>query len=384
MKRDYLLERLFRKFKVNRIIALLGPRQCGKTTLAHDYSAQFKDFQRHNYFDLEKPSDLDRLNAPYFALNELEGLVIIDEIQRRPDLFPILRVLHDERPDLHFLILGSASKQLLQQSAETLTGRIHYEEITPFSSYETKDWMSLWFRGGFPRAFLAETDDISAEWRVNYIRTLLEQDVPNLGFRVPALQLRRFWVLLAHTHGQLFNAHQLARDVELSPQSMKRYLELLHDMLMVRILQPYHSNSKKREVKTPKVYIRDSGLFHTLIESTSREQFSLFPKRGASFEGFLIEEIIRLLEIRPESCFFWRTHTGDELDLLVFVRNKKLAFEVKLADSPRLTKSMLTSHEILGYDHLYVVYPGDVTWKMNEWATAVSCNDLHKLPLITK
>lgn len=379
MDRSYLLTKLSQKFKVNRIVALLGPRQCGKTTLAQNYAQQTPDFQRQNYFDLEKPTDLDRLNAPYFALNELNGLIIIDEIQRRPDLFPILRVLHDERPDLRFLVLGSASKHLLQQSSETLTGRIHYEEITPFSSWETREWKQLWFRGGFPVSFLAESDEISAEWRHNYIKTLLEQDVPNLGFRIPALQLRKFWVLLAHTHGQLFNAHQLARDIELSAPSMRRYLELLHDMMMVRVLQPYYSNAKKREVKTPKVYIRDSGLFHNLVDITTRERFVLFPKRGASFEGFIIEEVIRLLSVGPENCFFWRTQTGDELDLLVFAKHKKLAFEVKLADSPQLTKSMHQSRSELEYDHLYVVYPGDITWKINEWATALSCNDLHRL-----
>jgi predicted AAA+ superfamily ATPase len=380
MERTALLNLLDQKFQTHRIIGLLGPRQCGKTTLAKAYCQKFPDFSRRNYFDLENPNDLGRLHEPYQSLKDLNGLIIIDEIQRAPEIFPILRVLHDEFDNKKFLILGSASKHLLHQSSESLTGRIHYEEVTPFSFLEVHEWKSLWFRGGFPRSYLADSDIHSLEWREDYVRTLLEQDVPNLGFRIPAIHLRRFWMMLANCHGQIFNAHEIGQSLDLSAQSMRRYLDLLQDMLMVRILQPWHANIGKRQVKSPKSYIRDSGIFHYLAHITNQDTFALSPKRGTSFEGFVIEEVIRTMKARPENCFYWRTHGGLELDLMILRGDQKIGFEVKMTDKPTMTKSMHAAHHDLALDHLYLIHPGDVSWPLSSASTALGLSDLPQLP----
>jgi len=381
MERPELLNLLDQKFNSNRrILALLGPRQCGKTTLAKAYCKKTPGFVRRNYFDLENPNDFERLIEPYQHLKNLTGLIVIDEIQRSKDIFPILRVLHDEREDQRFLILGSASKHLLQQSSESLTGRIHYREITPFNFTETKEWKTLWFRGGFPRSYLSNSDQESLEWREDYVRTLLEQDVPNLGFKIPAVHLRRFWMMLANFHGQIFNANEIATSLNLSAQSIKRYLDLLQDMLMVRILQPWYANIGKRQIKSPKTYIRDSGIFHYLTHITNQDEFFLSPKRGASFEGFAIEEIIRTLKANAEDCFYWRTNTGIELDLMILRGNIKIGFEFKMTDKPSITKSMHTSYKDLGLKHIYLIHPGDLSWSLNDWATALCFADLIKLP----
>lgn len=379
MERTSFINLLKQKFEDNKIVALLGPRQCGKTTLAKAYSKLIPDFSRKNYFDLENPLDLARLKEPYQSLKDLTGLIIIDEVQRSPDLFPVLRVLHDEFDDKQFLILGSASKDLIKQSSESLTGRIHYEEITPFSFFEVNEWKQLWFYGGFPRAYLASSLKTSIEWRENYITTLLEQDIPNLGFRIPAQHLRRFWMMLAHCHGQLFNAHEMANSMDLSAQSMRRYLDLLQDMLMVRVLQPWHENIGKRQVKSPKAYIRDSGIFHTLLYISTEDEFSISPKRGSSFEGFVIEEIIRTLKVKSSECFFWRTHAGAELDLLILSKGKKIGFEIKLTDKPSITKSMHIAKDDLKLDHLYLIYPGDITWSLADNITALRFEDIVSL-----
>ncbi len=379
MERSDFLSIIEKRFRTQRIIGLLGPRQCGKTTLAKAYAATEKGFARKNYFDLENPNDAERLREPYQSLSDLRGLIVIDEIQRSPDLFPILRVLHDEDPDKRFLVLGSASKHLLHQSSESLTGRIHYEEVTPFNMNEVPEWKRLWFRGGFPRSYLAASDSESFDWRQDYVRTLLEQDVPNLGFRIPAIHLRRFWMMLANSHSQIFNANQLAQSLDLSANSMRRYLDLLADMFMVRILQPWHANIGKRQVKSPKTYIRDSGLFHYLVDVASDDDFAMSLKRGASFEGFAIEEITRVLGARPEDCFFWGTHSGAELDLLMIRRGKKIGFEIKLTDKPKLTTSMRIAHDDLGLEHLYVIHPGNVSWSLASWATALAFSEIGEL-----
>lgn len=377
MERTELLNTLKQKFSSNkRIIALLGPRQCGKTTLAKSYCATIANFVRRNYFDLEHPLDSERLKQPYQNLKDLTGLIVIDEIQRSKDIFPILRVLHDENTYQQFLILGSASKHLIQQSSESLTGRIHYQGITPFSFSEIKEWKNLWFRGGFPRSYLAASDTESIEWRSDYVRTLLEQDVPNLGFKIPATHLRRFWMILANFHGQILNTNTIAVDLQLSAQTVKRYLDLLQDMFMVRILQPWYTNIGKRQVKSPKIYVRDSGILHYLIHIINQDEFFLSPKKGASFEGFVIEEIIRTLKVSPEECFYWRTHTGIELDLLIVRGNSKFGFEIKMVDKPSITKAMHISYQDLELDHMYLVHPGDVSWQLDKWITALSFNDL--------
>lgn len=382
MERSFWLDTIHHRFKTHRILGLLGPRQCGKTTLARAYLETTEKIPRRNYFDLENPNDAERLKHPYQVLKELEGLIVIDEVQRAPNLFPILRVLHDEFPQKKFLILGNASKDLIQKSSESLTGRIYYEEITPFSFFETGEWKHLWFRGGFPRSYLASSDEESLEWREGYVRTLLEQDVPNLGFQIPALHLRRFWMLLAHCHGQIFNAHQLAQNLNLSPQSAKRYLDLLHDMLMVRVLAPWYENMGKRQVKSAKIYIRDSGIFHYLSHMGTQDAFALSLQRGHSFEGFVIEEIIRTLRLKSEDCFFWSTHSGAELDFLAFVKGKKIGFEIKLTDTPSLTKSMHIALHDLKLDHLYVIHPGDVSWPLNDQTTALCFSDIITLQKI--
>lgn len=388
MDRTHTLTRLIQKFKVHRIVALLGPRQCGKTTLAKSYCQTEDGFVRRNYFDLENPNDLARLNDPYNTLNDLNGLIVIDEVQRAPELFPILRVLHDDDPAKRFLVLGSASKHLLHQSSESLTGRIHYEEITPFCYTEVREWKNLLFRGGFPRSYLAETDEESLQWREDYVRTLLEQDVPNLGFRIPATHLRRFWMMLANCHGQIFNAHEIGQSLDLSAPAMRRYLDLLNDMLMVRILQPWHANIGKRQVKSPKSYIRDSGIFHYLTHLNDRDALALSPKRGASFEGFVLEEIIRTTHAKPEDCFFWRTHAGAELDLLLLIGDKKIGFEIKMTDKPAMTKSMQAALNDCELDHLYLVHPGDVSWPLGDKMTALCLSDIseinHKLKALQK
>lgn len=382
MERTSWLNNIHQRFKTHRIVGLLGPRQCGKTTLARAYLEAFHQTPRRNYFDLEHPNDLERLKDSYQTLKNLDGLIVIDEVQRAPDLFPILRVLHDEDQEKKFLILGSASKVLIQKSSESLTGRIYYEEITPFSFSETKEWKNLWFRGGFPRSYLAKGDNESLAWREGYIRTLLEQDIPNLGFQIPAIHLRRFWLLLAQCHGQIFNAHQLAQNLGLSPQSMRRYLDLLHDMLMVRLLAPWHENVGKRQVKSPKVYVRDSGLFHYLSHMGTQDTFSLSLQRSHSFEGFVIEEIIRTLGLKNEECFFWSTHGGAELDFLALIQNKKVGFDVKLTDRPSMTKSMHVALKDLALDHLYVVHPGDTSWSLGDNTTVLSFGDLLTLQKI--
>ncbi len=380
MQRDKLDNDLVTLFQKRRMVALLGPRQCGKTTLARNFLKQQSTLvPRQNYFDLENPFDLTRLAEPYSALKALQGFIIIDEIQRMPDIFPVLRVLYDESEDRKFLLLGSASKQLIQHSSETLTGRIHYKEISPFGFFETHESDKLWLRGGYPLSYLAPDEEDSVMWRADYVRTILEQDVPNLGFKIPAMHLRRFWMLMANCHGQLFNATQMAQTLDLSSYAVRRYLDLLTDMLMVRQLAPWFENIKKRQVKSPKVYIRDSGLLHYLLQIHNESDLVLHPKVGSSFEGFVIEEIIKMLGLQQDECFFWRTQEGAELDFLMLKGNKKIGFEIKKSAQPKLTRSSYSALADLKLDQLYIVHLGEVTWQINETVTALAFSDLIEL-----
>lgn len=381
MLRENLLKQLNQSFEYSRIVVLIGPRQCGKTTLAKHYSQTLAGFPRQNYFDLENPFDLERLESPYISFQPLTDLIIIDEVQRQPELFPILRVLHDEDDSRRFLILGSASRDLLHQSSESLAGRILYQEVTPFSLEETSDWRRLWQRGGFPRSFLAKTDQESLVWRQNYVRTFLEQDVPNLGFKLPPAQLRRFWMMLTHYHGQIFNGHAIGQSLDLSGQTMKRYLDILSDTLMIRILNPMHSNIAKRQVKSPKVYFRDSGLLHYLAHIGTIEQFFTSPLLGASFEGFALEEIIRHFKVDPADCSFWATHNEAEIDLCIHWKGKRLGFEFKHTDRPKATKSIHIALRDLQLDHIYIVYPGDVSWKIDDNISTLSISEIQNLSL---
>lgn len=368
---------LLENFKV---VALLGPRQSGKTTLARAIADSVRDFPAgRNYFDLEDPMQLDRLDNPKLALDGLRGLVIIDEIQRRPDLFPVLRVLAD-RPmtPARFLVLGSASRDLLRQGSETLAGRIGFVDVTPFALSEvgTAEMETLWLRGGFPLSFLANNDAASAQWREFYIRTFLERDIPALGIQIAPTALRRFWMMLAHYHGQVFNASDLGRSLDVSDATVRRYLDTLVGTLMVRRLTPWFENVGKRQVKTPKVYFRDSGLLHRLTGILDIGQLQTWPRLGASWEGFALEEIIRLLDASEEEAYFWGVHSQGELDLLIVKDGKRLGFEFKYSDSPKLTPSCRLALDYLNLDQLTLVCPGNASHELEDGVRVRGLNRL--------
>ncbi len=339
----------------SRVVAILGARQCGKTTLAR----QLVPADSLSYFDLEDPASLARLAEPDTALRPLAGLVVIDEVQRRPDLFPLFRVLADRRPlPARFLILGSASPELLRQSSETLAGRL---ETVLLEGFRLADLGAPaqgrhWLRGGFPRAYTARSEGDSLSWRRQFIQTFLERDVPQLGSSVPAAALRRFWTMIAHYHGQTWNGAELARALAVSEATVRRYLDLLTGVFMVRQLAPWHENLGKRQVRAPKVYVRDSGLLHALLGIGSRRELELHPKVGASWEGYAVEEVLKAL--RPDEAYFWATHQGAELDLLLFQRGRRIGVECKRMDAPKLTPSMRVAMSDLKLDRLVVVYPG--------------------------
>ena len=352
--------------------AILGARQVGKTTLAHEVARRHEPVHR---FDLEDPSDLARLAEPMLALQPLRGLVVLDEIQRRPDLFPVLRVLAD-RPGIpaRFLILGSASPDLVQQSSESLAGRIAYHELNGFSLDEVGAGAlaTLWARGGFPRSFLARSDEASAEWRRDFIRTFLERDLAQLGIRIPADALRRFWTMVAHYHAQVWNGAELARAFGVAGTTVRRYLDTLAAVLVVRLLQPWHENLRKRQVKAPKVFVTDSGLLHTLLGVDSLDELAWHPKVGASWEGFAAGEVIRRLGARREECLFWATHAGAELDLLAARGRRRRGVEFKYTAAPAVTRSMLVALEDLRLDALDVNYPGAETFVLRNRIRAVA------------
>ncbi len=369
MRRESYLHDLEAMFKVNPIVALLGPRQCGKTTLAKEYFKKHHGAITH-YFDLENPMDLLQLQDPMLALEDLTDLIVIDEIQRLPELFPVLRVLVDQKEKARrFLILGSASRELIRQSSESLAGRIHYTELTPFSYEETHSLGTLWMRGGFPLSFLAETESQSMQWRKDYIRTFLEQDIPNLGIRIPAQRLRRFWMMLTHYHGQLLNASDLGNSLDLSSNTIKHYLDILTGTFMVRQLQPWHENIAKRQVKTAKIYFRDSGLYHTLMNISSQEELRMNPRLGASWEAFALESIVRHLHVDHADCYFWAVHNQADLDLLIVRGGERLGFEIKHTKMPALTRSMKVAMEDLKLDTLTVIYTGDKVIKLTKQIT---------------
>ncbi len=354
-------------------MAILGARQVGKTTLARELIEH--DERPAEVFDLENPADLARLSEPMLAFKDLEGLVVLDEIQRRPELFPVLRVLAD-RPgsQIRFLILGSASPDLIRQSSESLAGRIAYYELGGFTLDEVSpDRMKqLWLRGGFPRSFLAEDDEAGAEWRREFIRTFLERDVPQLGVRIASATLRRFWTMLAHFHGQVWNASEFGRSFGVADTTVRRYLDLLTSTFVVNQLQPWHENLRKRQVKAPKIYLTDSGLLHSLLNLETFVDVERHPKLGASWEGFALNEVRVRLGARADECFFWATHAGAELDLLVVRGNRRLGFEFKRTDAPKTTRSMHTALSDLKLDRLDVVHAGEHTFPLTESIRALS------------
>jgi len=374
MLRQKFLTLIEQHFQVHKVCALLGPRQCGKTTLSKDF-AKLYQIPNINIFDLENPLDLERLNEPMLALSDLQGFVIIDEIQYKPNLFPILRVLADNK-NIKFLVLGSASRDLIKQGSETLAGRIGYIEMTPFDISETFEVNRLWLRGGFPLSYLSKDEELSVMWRQNYIKTFLERDIPNLGFSIPAAQLRKFWIMICHYHGGIFNASELGKSLGISYHTAKHYLEILEGTFMIRVLQPWYENLKKRQVKTPKIYFRDSGIYHTLLGLNNNELLSHSPKLGASWEGFALEQIIRFYKAEPEECYFWASHSTAEIDLLIFKNGRRIGFEFKYTDTPKITPSMKLSLEYLKLDQIKVIFPGNIKFKLSEQIDAVGLESL--------
>lgn len=376
MLRQFYLNEIKKQLRVNPICGILGPRQVGKTTLARQYVAEM-ELSAH-FFDLENPLDLARLENPMLAFNNIsQDLIIIDEIQRRPDLFPVLRVLVDKPNNRQkFLILGSASRDLIQQSSETLAGRIGYLELPPFSIFEVKDSKKLLIRGGFPRSYLAQNLEDSFLWRQNYISTFLERDIPNLGFNIPAAQMRRFWLMLAHYHGQIFNASEIGRSMGISDHIVRKYLDILSGTFMIRILYPWFENLQKRQVKSPKIYFRDSGILNGLLGINTDNQLYTNPKLGALWEGFALEEVIRSLKINSQDCYFWATHADAELDLLALKNGKRLGFEFKYSDSPKTSKSMRIAIKDLNLDKLFIIYPGDQIFPLDEKILAFGIKNL--------
>lgn len=362
--------------KRSRIVALLGPRQCGKTTIAR----QFVDVESLNYFDLEDPQSLARLTEPDLALRPLKGLVVIDEIQRRPDLFPLLRVLADRQPlAARFLILGSAAPELLRQSSESLAGRL---ETIPLEGFRLADLGAAaqtrhWVRGGFPLSFTARREADSVAWRRQFLQTFLERDVPQWGISIPAVALRRFWSMVAHYHAQIWNAAELARALGVNESTVRRHLDLMTGLFMIRQLPPWFENLGKRQVKAPKIYIRDSGLLHSLLGITNERDLEHHPKVGASWEGYAIEEALKALQ--PDDAYFWASHQGAEMDLVVFKRGRRIGIECKRVDAPTITPSMRIAMADLKLDEVRVVYPGTKRYQLAEGIEAVPLVDLVKL-----
>jgi uncharacterized protein len=361
-------------------VGIIGARQVGKTTLAGMLAGRCNGQTHH--FDLEDTEDLARLSDPMLALKALDGLIILDEVQRLPEIYSILRVLIDRKQSSRrFLILGSASPALLQQSSESLAGRIKYHRLSGLGLDEILPEQSqqLWTRGGFPSSFLAGTDKASLEWRKAFIATFLERDLPQLGITVSAARMRRFWNMLAHYHGQVWNASEFARSFGVADTTVRQYLDRLTDSLVVRQIQPWHANVSKRQVKSPKVYICDSGLVHALLNLSSFGDIEGHPKSGATWEGFMIEQLIRLLNADESECFHWATHAGAELDFLHVRGLTKTGFEIKRTVAPKVTKSMRIALEDLGLDRLYVIHAGDHSYPMAEKIEAVSCSEMPTL-----
>ena len=368
IQRNTILDSLREALARSPVVVLAGPRQCGKTTLARLLVPE----QSLNYFDLEDPASLARLDEPMTALDPLQGLVVIDEVQRRPDLFPVIRVLVDRgKNPARFLILGSASGDLLRQTSESLAGRMERVTIGGFSLHELgpEAEQTLLLRGGFPRSYLAPDDSASSAWRKNFIQTLLERDFPQWGVRVPAVALQRFWSMLAHYHGQTWNAAEPARALGVSQSTTRRHLDLLTDALVVRQLQPFHANISKRQIKSPKVYVRDSGLLHQLLGIDTMKALVTHPKVGASWEGFVVEQVLTTVD--HDEAFFWATHQGAEIDLVLRRGADLFGVECKRSDAPRMTKSITIALNDLNLAGIAVVYPGSKRFPIADRVEAV-------------
>lgn len=370
------IKRISEVFRNHSIAAILGPRQCGKTTLARMFAGK----RVGAYFDLENPVDLQRLSAPMNVLTGLSGLVVIDEIQRKPELLELLRVAADrEGNKARFLILGSASPSLIRGASESLAGRVGFVDLSGFDLLEVtvKQLNRLWSRGGFPRSFLASNESSSMDWRAGFVRTFLERDIPQLGITIPAETLRRFWTMVAHYHGQVWHASEFARSLGSSEHTARRYLDILAGAYMVRILPPWFENLSKRQIKAPKIYIRDSGILHALLHLPRLAELQGHPKLGASWEGFALEQTLNLLETRD--AYYWGTYSGAELDLLFMAGGKRYGIEYKYTDAPSRTRSMLSAMQDLGLEHLWVVYPQGPEYALDKKMTATPIESVPKL-----
>jgi predicted AAA+ superfamily ATPase len=375
--RRRLFQEVVRALAGSPVVALMGPRQCGKTTLARDVVRQ----RRAHYFDLEDARDAAALGNPQLALEGLKGLVVIDEAQLKPELFRALRVLVDRRPlPARFLLLGSASFDLSKGCAESLAGRIHFVDMAGFDLQEVgvAHWHNLWLRGGFPRSFLGRSENESLQWRQQFIRTFLQRDLPQLGISIPAEQMRRFWTMLAHSHGGAWNSSAFASSLGVTHTTTRRWLDILSGALMIRQLPPWFDNAGKRVVKAPKIYLRDSGLLHALLDIGNHGQLRSHPRLGASWEGFVLEQTLRLTG-QEGNAYFWGTYSGAELDLLLLQGGRRLGIEIKYADAPQMTKSMHVAMHDLQLRQLFVIYPGPKRYRLTERVEVVPLAELTKL-----
>jgi uncharacterized protein len=374
-RKDYL-QRLGKAIQRSPITAILGPRQCGKTTLAR----MFAQGKQSTHLDLESVPDQRRLQNPEMVLGALQGLVILDEIQVMPEMFSVLRVLAD-RPDnpARFLVLGSASQDIVRNVSQSMAGRVEFIQLAGFDVGEVgfDAWPERWVRGGFPRSFLAHSEEDSLAWREGFVRTFLERDIPQLGITIPAAAMRRFWTMLAHYHGQTWNGSELARSMGLSDKTVRSYLDILTGTYMVRQLQPWHENLGKRQVKSPKIYFRDSGILHSLLVIPDLNSLQAHPRVGASWEGFVIEQVLDTLQ--PSDAYFWATHQGAEIDLLFVRAGKRFGVECKFSEAPRVTRSMRTAMEDLSLEHLWIVCPCASSFPVDERISVLSIWDLGTL-----
>jgi predicted AAA+ superfamily ATPase len=378
INRNLYLEKIQKATTRSPITALLGPRQCGKTTLARAFAKS----QKSTFFDLESMPDQRRLQNAEMVLGALSGLVVLDEIQVMPELFGVLRVLVD-RPNqsARFLILGSASPEIIKNASESLAGRVEFIELSGFDLFEVKisAWKDLWLRGSFPPSFLARDDEDSFIWREGFIRTFLERDIPQLGINIPAQAMRRFWTMLAHYHAQAWNASEFARSLGVTDKTIRSYLDILTGTFMIRQLQPWYENIGKRQVKTPKIYFRDSGLLHNLLDIRDWHNLLGHPKVGASWEGYALEQILQT--VRPRQAYFWGVHSGGELDLMFTQGKHKFGVEIKFSEAPVVTSSMKSAIEILNLAHLWVVYPGEHTYPIDKKITVLPLKHITELPV---
>lgn len=372
IKRCVYLSKINEAFAEHPVCALLGPRQCGKTTLAKQFTL---DLTPVHFFDLENPTDLNMLESPALVLEPLQGTIVIDEIQRKPELFPYLRYLVDNAKDKKFLILGSASQELIKQSSETLAGRICYIDLPPFVLSEVENINEHWIRGGFPKSYLSSSLAYSEKWRINYIKTFLERDLSMMGIAITPALMRRLWHMLAHYHGQIANISELSRSLDMTDKTVRRYMEILEGCFMIRQLKPWHENLGKRQVKRPKLYIRDSGILHVLLNI---HDIHLHPKCGASWEGYAIENIIASYDGDIAEFYFWRTEKGAELDLLVINGGKRIGYEFKYSETPKMTKSAHIALKDLKLDELIIVYPGKRSYALAENISVKSLAELNK------